>query len=362
MLPGLLALAVALNPVPHGVLPPPPAPMAVENIADFAATPLVARGPAFGPVLGDVEIAALTAPPQADAAAPTASPAAAPAPPAAAETSAAAMPPSASGRDPLEGFNRLSYNISQPIDRFIIRPVAIAYTKVVPHPLRDGVHNFLGNLFEPVVLVNDLLQLRFKRAAKTIARTVINTTLGAGGLFDVAKRHYINLPDHPNGFADTLAYYGIGPGPYIYLPVLGPTTLRDAVGSVGDFYTQPRLLGKIINPDNEKSFFHSTPKFGVSSSIVAGLGGIDERARADDALEALRRSSVDPYASLRASYLQNRAGEIAALKAKDGAVPAIPTLDDPLTDPGGPSAGPTPGDAATLPTATSPAPAQTPHP
>ena len=255
--------------------------------------------------------------------------------PKAAPTVDTATPPPPS--DPLRGFNRVSYKISQPIDRFVMRPVAIAYLHVVPHPLRDGIHNFLSNLSEPVVFVNDVLQLRFKRALHTAARMAVNTAFGAGGLFDVAKRPYFKLADHPNGFGDTLAYYGVGSGPYLYLPVLGPTNFRDAVGGVGDLLAQPRLLGKMINPDSDKPFFRSSLHLGHIGSAQMVAGGVDERARAEDGLQAIKAGSVDPYATLRSSYMQARAGEIAALKAKgDGnpdAAAKIPALDDTLSDP-----------------------------
>ena len=250
--------------------------------------------------------------------------------------------------DPLKGFNRVSYKISQPVDRFVMRPAAVVYSHVVPHPLRDGIHNLLSNLTEPVVFLNDVLQLRLKRALHTAARMAVNTSFGIGGLFDVAKRPYFKLPAHPNGFGDTLGYYGVKPGPYIYLPVLGPTTLRDAIGGAGDLFAQPRLLGKMLKPDSDKPFFHTKAHLGNTSTAQLVAGGIDERARAEDALQAIKAGSVDPYAALRSSYLQARAGEIAALKAKGdgnpGAEAKVPALDDPLADPASPA---TPAPATT---------------
>ena len=275
------------------------------------ATAMMPQAPAVEPAPPPVQTQ--SAPVPAPAPAPAPAPEAAPLPPA--DTAA---PPAPS--DPLRGFNRISYKISQPVDRFVMRPIAIVYIHAVPHPLRDGIHNFLGNLFEPVVFVNDVLQLRFKRAARTAARMAVNTAFGIGGIFDVAKRPYFKLPDHPNGFGDTLGYYGVGPGPFLYLPI---------------------LLGKMINPDNDKSFFHSSAHLGNTSTAQLVAGGIDERARAEDGLQAIKAGSVDPYASLRSSYLQARAGEIAALKAKgDGnpdAAAKVPALDDPLADPASPA-------------------------
>lgn len=236
-------------------------------------------------------------------------------------------------RDPLQGLNRFSYNISQPIDRFIIRPVALTYKTVVPHPLRDGARNFIRNLFEPVVFFNDLLQLRPKRALHTLSRMALNTLVGLAGTFDVAKRPPFHLIHHENGFGDTLGFYGIGPVAFVYLPVLGPTTLRDMVGGIGDAYAEPRLLDHLVHPDSDKPILRARLHLGRYSEIVETVSGVDRRAESDTALEMIKRTSVDPYASLRSSFLQDRAGEIAALKAHDGQTPVNPSLDDPLADP-----------------------------
>ena len=245
-----------------------------------------------------------------------------------------AIPPAVPGQhDPLEGFNRLSYRISQPIDRFIIRPAALTYKTVVPHPLRDGARNFIGNLFEPLVFFNDVVQLRPKRAVRTVARMALNTLIGLGGLFDVAKRPPFHLPHHENGFGDTLGYYGIGPIAYVYLPVLGPSTLRDIVGGVGDSFAEPRLLDHLVHPDSDRPLLRAKLHLGEYSAIVEVVQGLDRRAENDDELKAIRRTSVDPYATLRSSYLQDRAGEIAGLKAKNGQGPVNPSLEDPLLDP-----------------------------
>ncbi len=236
-------------------------------------------------------------------------------------------------RDPLEGFNRLSYKISQPIDRFIFRPAAITYQTVIPHPLRDGARNFIRNLFEPLVFFNDMVQLRPRRALHTAARIVLNTALGVGGLFDVAKRPPFHLVHHENGFGDTLGYYGIGPVAYVYLPLLGPTTVRDIVGGVGDAFAEPRLLEHLVHPDSNRPLLRAKLHMGKYSAIVEILAGLDRRAENDAELEAIRRTAVDPYATLRSSFLQDRAGEIAGLKAKQGQAPVSPSLEDPLLDP-----------------------------
>lgn len=272
-------------------------------------------------------------------------------------------------RDPFEKFNRFSYSINKPIDHYVLRPVAMTYGKVVPEPVRDGIRNVLNNFFQPVDVFNDLLQLRPKRALRAALRMIINSTLGVAGLFDVARKKPFHLPDHNNGFADTLGFYGIKPGPYLYLPLLGPTTIRDIIGAGGDYFSQPRLLGLIFEPSSKKSIFARKLSFGKYATPIAVVNGIDERQRADADLEVIRLQSVDPYATLRSSYLQNRAGEVAALRAKDGQEPHLPALEDPLADPAAqpapaPTAAPAPSPAApgTPATATPAAPGQTPHP
>ena len=239
--------------------------------------------------------------------------------------------------DPLEFLNRIFYAVTQPIDRFLIRPAAMIYQAVIPRPARDGVRNAISNLFEPVVFVNDLLQLRPERAIRTLGRFLINTLIGAGGLFDIAKRKPFKIPYHPNNFGNTLGYYGVGPLVYMYLPVLGPTTLRDTVGQQGDGQYHSRLVDVVLRPNRVRNEVATgqadTSQFGTIITIVDGL---DKRAENDAELKALTADSVDPYAALRSSFLQGRAGEIASLKAKgDGnAAPPI-EFDDPLDDPAG---------------------------
>jgi phospholipid-binding lipoprotein MlaA len=235
--------------------------------------------------------------------------------------------------DPLEPINRISYAITQPIDRFILRPAAMVYKTVVPSPLRDGARNAITNFREPVVFLNDVVQLRPKRALRTLGRLIINSTLGLGGLFDIAKRKPFNLPHHNNGFGDSLGYYGIGPIMYLYLPVFGPGTLRDSAAQYGDSYFQDRILHKIIHPESNSPFFRTTPRVGQAGTIITVVDGLDQRAEHDAELKAFKNDSIDPYAALRSNYLQDRAGEIAELKAKDGEVAPIESFDDPLADP-----------------------------
>lgn len=227
--------------------------------------------------------------------------------------------------DPLEPFNRISFGFSWAVDKVLIRPAAMTYRHVVPKPARDGARNALNNFGEPLVFANDLLQLRPKRALRTLGRFLINTTLGLGGLFDIAKRKPFNLPHRINSFGSTLAYYGVGPGPYIYIPILGPTTLRDITDNAQGF-VWPGPVGKPFDKD----------EFTITTMVVDGL---DTRERNDDDIKVVFGDSVDKYARFRADFLQDREGEVTIIKARDGEEPKTPGFEEPLIDPA-PPAGP----------------------
>jgi phospholipid-binding lipoprotein MlaA len=238
--------------------------------------------------------------------------------------------------DPLESFNRAMFDAHQKVDRAVLRPVAMGYKQAVPEPVRSGLRNVLSNLTEPIVFLNDLLQLKPLRALKTLGRFVFNSTLGLGGVLDVAKLPGFRLPHRPNGFGDTLGYYGVGPGPYLVLPLVGPTDLRDLFGGQADGLVLPLAVG---HPFDQAEY--QVPK--------AVVGGLDQRAEADQDLHALFGSAVDPYATLRSVYLQDRAGEIATLKGKSKLTisPLDSELSDPLNDPlADPAAAPLPAESA----------------
>jgi len=212
--------------------------------------------------------------------------------------------------DPWEGFNRRGYAINQFLDRILIRPISKLFRVVAPGPIGQGVHNFLSNLAEPVILINDLLQARPRRAGATTARFVFNSTVGVFGLIDVAER--AGLPHHPNSFGDTLGRYGVGPGPYLFLPLLGPSTVRDLFGAGVD---------TSIDPLHWASYRYR-------AEISAGVGlasGLDLRSASDAQLAALVADAADPYATLRSAYLQMRKGEIDEGRGP----PPLPELDDP---------------------------------
>ena len=268
-------------------------------------------------------------------------------------------------RDPLIGLNRISYKISQPIDRFIFRPPAMLYMKVLPKPARDGVHNFLANFYSPVTFVNDVVQLRPKRALNTLARAIINSTLGVGGLFDMARRKPFHLQGHLNNFSNSLALLGMSAGPYLYLPVIGPTSFRDLIGAGGDTATQPLLVNRVDSSETRTvgpaqrprkvTVLSSTLQLSTFGVVLSALSALDRRSAADAELKALKASSVDPYVGLREAYLQSREAEIAALRLKDGQVAPVAAFDDPLADPAAAPIG-NPAPTAPAPAPTTPAP------
>jgi len=233
--------------------------------------------------------------------------------------------------DPLEGVNKISFELTQTVDDALLAPAARAYKQVMPKPVRRGLRNFLNNLREPVVFVNYLLQLKPGKAAETMGRFALNSTLGVGGLVDVAKRCPFNLPWRPNGFSDTLGVYGIKEGPYLFVPLIGPTTIRELVGGTVDRIASPLALG---GP------FRSRPYL-VGSNIYRVL---DRRAEMEDELQAVRESP-DPYAARRDLYLEKRQARVDRLKgeAADGAAAPADASADPALGPDGPPPSAAPG-------------------
>ena len=209
--------------------------------------------------------------------------------------------------DPLSEVNAKSYEAIQAADVAIVAPIAGAYEEVVPEPVRDGLKNFLRNLEEPVIAFNYLLQLKPGRAVKSVARFAVNSTLGIAGVVDVAKRKPFNLPYTPNGFANTFACYGVGPGPYLYLPLIGPTTVRDLIGVTLDRAALPAVVGAPLNDP-----YYALP--------AATLDSLNDRVEIDGQIKQLRKESTDPYAESRDLYLKQRASEIAAICPKKGQV------------------------------------------
>ena len=240
-----------------------------------------------------------------------------PAPAAADQTQAAnanaGVPPSASGNeivvlavphsDPAEAVNKETFAATQAVDKAVIAPVAMGYKHAVPEPVRDGVHNVIVNLNEPVVALSFLLELKPGKALKTLGRFAINSTIGIAGLLDVAKKKPFDLPHQPNGIADVLGYYGVGPGPYMFLPLLGPTSVRDLVGHFADLSIMPMAIGKPL----------SDPAVSTTRAVLFSL---DRRVRDDAHIRDVREHSSNPYAAMRDDYLAKRRAEIAGLHGK----------------------------------------------
>lgn len=196
--------------------------------------------------------------------------------------------------DPFEGFNRKMFAVEQSLDHYIVEPVAKGYL-YVPAPVRRATRNFLNNLATPITLVSDIAQGQGARAATTALRFGINTTIGIAGLFDPATS--FGFERHTEDFGQTLAVYGVGPGPYLYIPGLGPSPPRDLVGWSIDWAFDPWTY--IADGD-----------VGVAFGSYA-LNGIDSRAANLGIIDQIERSSVDFYATVRSLYRQNRKSEIA---------------------------------------------------
>jgi phospholipid-binding lipoprotein MlaA len=211
---------------------------------------------------------------------------------------AAAQPPVAdeATNDPYEDTNRAIFNFNQGLDKAVLVPVANAYRTVLPPVARDMIHDFLQNLNSPIIFANDVLQAQPNLAAETFGRALINTTIGFGGLFDVAGKW--GIPYHTNDLGITLATWGIGSGPYLMLPVLGPSNPRDLIGDVGDSMGDP---GNIVASNHHLLW---------ASFLRAGTSGIDERSRNIESLAEIERTSLDFYATIRSLARQRRAAQI----------------------------------------------------
>ncbi|WHU03652.1 VacJ family lipoprotein [Sphingomonas sp. NIBR02145] len=209
--------------------------------------------------------------------------------------------------DPLEQINALSFALTQKVDDAITAPASRAYKHVVPKPVRSGFRNFLNNLREPVVFANYLLQLKPGKAAETFGRFALNSTIGLGGVIDIAKRCPFNLPWRPNGFSDTLGVYGVGNGPFIFMPLIGPTTVRDLVGGAIDRLVSPIALG---GPFRSKPYLIGTNVYRV----------LDRRAEQEDELARVK-ASEDPYAARRNLFFEKRRKRLERLKGREASDP-----------------------------------------
>jgi phospholipid-binding lipoprotein MlaA len=198
--------------------------------------------------------------------------------------------------DPLEPTNRVFYAINDGLDTYILRPVAEAYRYVLPEPVRDSVHNVLVNLGTPVTLGNDVLQAKPRRAGDTLMRFAINTTLGVVGLFDVANR--MGYPAHDTDFGITMALWGMPSGLFLFLPVLGPSDPRDVTGFGVDI---------AMNPFTWVGKGSAVTALNWSKTVVSA---VDSRERVLDAVDEIKKTALDPYATFRSLYRQHRESQI----------------------------------------------------
>jgi phospholipid-binding lipoprotein MlaA len=198
--------------------------------------------------------------------------------------------------DPLEPINRAIFAGNEFLQSLVLRPLSDFYALVLPEPARNGVRNVMDNLHTPVVLANDLLQGKPRRAGETAGRFLINSTVGIGGLFDAAKE--MGVEGHNEDLGQTLAVWGIPDGSYLVLPILGPSNPRDAVGLFGDSYLDPATYWA-DNTDNEAALWGRR-----------GLRAVDSYSRVAGDLRKLRETSIDYYAVVRSIYRQRRAAEI----------------------------------------------------
>ena len=216
-------------------------------------------------------------------------------------------------KDCFEPINRVTFAVNQGLDKVIFKPVAIGY-RALPSPVRTGVNNALDNLSNLVTIPNNVLQGELKKAGVNTGRFVINTTIGIVGLFDVAQN--LGFPEYEReDYGQTLGVMGVGPGCYLVLPVLGPSTIRDTAGSFINIMGGDPWYNASVNGNNE---FLSDSDY-LASRV---LGGIDFRAKNLDSLENLEKNSMDFYASVRSLYLQDRQQKI--LNSKE----TTDTMDD----------------------------------
>jgi phospholipid-binding lipoprotein MlaA len=216
--------------------------------------------------------------------------------------------------DPLEGVNRAIFGFNEGTDILLFRPAAEIYRTVLPNPIRNGIRNFLRNLRSPLDIANNLLQGDWTGAEVATKRFLINTTAGVGGVMDVATDN--GLAYRSEDFGQTLAVWGIPEGPYLVLPLLGPSNFRDTAGVAADAYGDPLNLWA-GNTDRDV-----IPR---SRGIV---GGVDTRAGLIEPIDDMRRNSLDYYASLRSLYRQNRISEINNGKAGSEDYPEFPEFPE----------------------------------
>ena len=204
-------------------------------------------------------------------------------------------------KDCFEGLNRATFGFNQALDGIIFKPIANVY-RVIPSPVRTGVSNSLDNLSNLVTIPNNIIQGDLNKAGANTGRLIINTTLGVLGLFDVAQ-HFGLIKEDKEDYGQSLATLGIGPGCYVVLPVLGPSTARDATSSVANFIGGDAWYN--ITVKNDTQYFNDANYY--TSKVSSG---VDFRAKNYDSIENLEKNSIDFYASVKSLYLQDRQQKI----------------------------------------------------
>ncbi len=195
--------------------------------------------------------------------------------------------------DPLESVNRGIFWFNDKVDVYVAEPVASGYDEYIPDPIQDGIRNFFLNIRSPIYVVSDLVQLKFGQAGTHTGRFLINSTLGGLGLVDVAKE--FGLRHESEDFGVALGYHGVGEGPYLVLPILGPSNTRDLFGRVVDFFLNPLNYAGDVWEDGDN--------IALGATVVEG---ISDRARLLDAIESAKDASVDYYSFVKNSYHQHR--------------------------------------------------------
>lgn len=237
--------------------------------------------------------------------------------------------------DPYEGFNRAMWGFNRGVDKAVLKPVSSGYRAVVPSPARRGISHVFANLSEPFSAINAFLQAKPKRALNSIGRFFVNTTIGVGGLGDPAAK--MGLKPTPEDFGQTLAVWGVKSSAYLVLPILGPSTVRDGIGSVAAQFIDPYRVCL-----RECDFIPTGAGWGISAMEV-----IDARSQLTDAgADAFLDTSADAYATARSAFFQRRAAAIAnrdddanaAAKSDDAAVDAALKEIDDQTNQGNPPA------------------------
>lgn len=203
--------------------------------------------------------------------------------------------------DPLEKYNRKIHNFNEHFDRYFFRHIALAYRESLPNQVRKSIRNFITNIYLPISFVNSLAQGKIDNSLATFSHFLINTTLGVGGLFDVASKKQIRY--NQEDFGQTLGHYNFGAGAYLVLPFLGPSSTRDFSGMIVDKSVNPLDFGLIEFRGEE--FLDPDYRFALS-----GVNAVDKRESLLDLVDDIRKDSFDPYATIRSAYLQKRLNDI----------------------------------------------------